>query len=517
MGFTMQTMGELIERNARFYPNKIAYVQGETRITWKDFVTRAKRLASALYTLGLRRQDRVAYLGPNSIQHCEYFSAAEFAGYIAGPLNFRLTPVELAFQMKDGGPRIIIFDEQYTDTVNVLRQQFPEVLAYICIGNTVPEWARSYEKLLAEASPEGPPIRSEPQDYVYLWYTSGTTGRPKGVPVSHRKMIRLAQLQAEIGPIPGDSVVLQITPMFHVGGRGYVTGALWTGAAVVIDRSFDPRRMLETIQKERVTFTFMVAAMLQAVLDVPDVKSYDVSSMRTIISAAAPIPVPLLKRAIELLGPIFGIQYGSTEAGQICDMPRHEVNPYGTPDQIRRLSSTGHPVAHTGFRLIDDEGNECPPGKPGEVCVKSEYQLDGYWNNTAATLDAIRDGWYHTGDIGVQDEEGYVFLVDRKKDMIISGGENIYSREVENAVAEHAAVADVAVIGIPDPKWVETVRAIVVVKSGATVSEAELIAHCRTLIASYKCPKSVVFIQELPRLPSGKINKVELRQHFRNP
>ena len=364
-------------------------------------------------------------------------------------------------------------------------------------------------------APAGPPIRSKPEDLVYLWYTSGTTGRPKGVPVQHYKAALTAQLQSEIGPVPGDSVLLQVTPMFHVGGRGYVLGALWSGATVVIDRAFDARRMLEAIERERVTFTFMVAAMLQAVLDVPNVRSYDLTTMRSIVSAAAPIPVPLLKRGIELLGPIFSIQYGSTEVGQICDMPRHEVNPNGTAEQIRRLGSTGHPVPHIQFRLLDDNGEECAPGKPGEVVMRSEMMFDGYWNNSVATLEAIRDGWYFTGDIGVQDEEGYVFLVDRKKDMIISGGENIYSREVEIAIAEHPAVADVAVVGVPDPKWVEAVQAAVVLKAGAQLSEVELITHCRALIAHYKCPKYVAFVDNLPRLPSGKINKVELRARYR--
>ena len=510
----MQTMGDLFERNARYFPNKAAYIQGERRITWARFAERARRLASGLYKLGLRRQERVSFLGMNSIEYCEFFSAAELAGFIASPLNFRLALPELAYQLKDSSPRVIIFEEQHAAMVDQLRTQFPGVSRYICIG-TAPPWASSYEAVIAEADSDGPPIRSKPQDLVYLWYTSGTTGRPKGVAVRQYQQVRTAQLQSEIGPVPGDSVLLQVTPMFHVGGRGFVIGAMWSGATVVIDRSFDARRMLETIQRERVTFTFMVAAVLQAVLDVPDVRSYNLSSMRSIISAAAPIPVPLLKRGIELLGPIFSIQYGCTEVGQICDLPRHEVNPNGTPDQIRRLASTGHPVPHIDFRLIDDNGEECPPGKPGEVVVRSETQLDGYWNNSVATLESIRDGWYHTGDIGYMDEEGYLFLIDRKKDMIISGGENIYSREVEIAVAEHPAVADVAVVGVPDPKWVEAVQAVVVIKAGARVSEAELMAHCRTLIAGYKCPKHVAFVNELPRLPSGKVNKVELRSRYR--
>jgi acyl-CoA synthetase (AMP-forming)/AMP-acid ligase II len=510
----MQTLGELVERNARCFPEAEAFVQGKRRLTHAQLAARARRLASGLYDLGLRRQDRVGILAMNGIEYCEFFAAAELSGYIATMLNFRLTVPELSWLIKDSGIRVLIFEERYASVVEQLRAQFPDITHCVCIGSP-PSWAVGYEALLAASSEAGPPIRSKPDDYVYLWYTSGTTGRPKGVALRHRKQVLSAQNQAEIAPFPGDSRILQITPMFHVGGRGYVVGGLWAGATTVIDQSFDPVRLLQTVQNERITFTFMVAAMLQAVLDVPDIESYDLSSLRTVVSAAAPIPVPLLKRGIARFGPIFSVQYGCTEVGQITVLPRHLVNPNGSPQEIARLASVGHPAPHIDFRLLDDEGKECAVGTPGEVVMRSGTQLDEYWNNSIATVEAIRDGWYHTGDIGVVDEQGYVFLVDRKKDMIISGGENVYSREVESALAEHAAVVDVAVIGVPDPKWVEAVKGIVVLKNGAAATEAELIAFCRTLIAGYKCPKSIAFVPELPRLASGKINKVQLRERFR--
>ena len=217
------------------------------------------------------------------------------------------------------------------------------------------------------------------------------------------------------------------------------------------------------------------------------------------------------------MGPVFSIQYGCTELGSICALPRAGVNPDGNDRDIARLASVGHPVTEIECRLVDDDGNDCPPGKPGEVIVKSATMLEGYWNNSAATLEAIRDGWYHTGDIGVQDEQGYMFLVDRKKDMIISGGENIYSREVEEALAAHPEVADCAVIGVPDPKWVESVKAVVVLRAGSDLTEDVLIEHCRTLIARYKCPRSVAFVDELPRLATGKLDKPTLRARFRSP
>jgi len=295
-----------------------------------------------------------------------------------------------------------------------------------------------------------------------------------------------------------------------------VQGAAWDGGCTVLHRSFDVVAMLETIQKERITHTFMVAAIVQAVLSVPNVDSYDLSSVQQIFSAAAPIPVPVLRRAVALLGPVFSIQYGCTELGSVSALPRWQVNPDGDAEDLRRLGSVGRVNAEIDMELRDEQGNRCPVGTPGEVVVRSPSMLDSYWNDANATIEAIRDGWYHTGDIGVYDEQGYLYLVDRKKDMIISGGENIYSREVEEALASHPAVTDAAVIGVPDPKWVETVKGIVCLRSDQRVNESELIAYCKTRIASYKCPKSIEFVTELPRLATGKIDKPGLRARFRS-
>jgi len=251
------------------------------------------------------------------------------------------------------------------------------------------------------------------------------------------------------------------------------------------------------------------------VLAVPDLSSYNLSSIRMIVTAAAPIPVSVLRRGIELLGRVFSIQYGCTEVGGISVLPRWEVDPNGSAADIRRLASVGHIPPEVDFRLVDERGELCPTGQPGEVLVRTQAMFDGYWNNMPATLEAIRDGWYYTGDIGVLDEERYLFLVDRKKDMIISGGENIYSREVEEALASHADVVDAAVIGVPHPKWVEAVKAIVIVRAGAHLTEDALMSHCKTRIAGYKCPKSIEFVAELPRLATGKLDKPALRARYR--
>jgi acyl-CoA synthetase (AMP-forming)/AMP-acid ligase II len=514
----MRTVRELIERNARYFPNREAFVCGDRRLTHGGLAQRALRLASGLYELGLRRQDRLAILAMNSLEFFETYAAAEVAGYIAAPINYRLAPAEIAYMLRDSSAKILIFEAQYAAVVEALRTELREVQQYICIDSGAagpPEWALAFEQVVARGSADGPPIVPQPDDYVYLWYTSGTTGKPKGVAWRQWKACESARANALITELTGDSRILQVTPAFHIGGKGYVNGAGWMGGCTVLHRAFDPVEMLATIDRERITMTFMVAAMLQAVLAVPDLAAYDLSSIRMIVTAAAPIPVPVLRRGIELLGPVFSIQYGCTEVGGISALPRWEVNPNGSEADIRRLGSVGHIPPEVDFRLEDEQGKPCPPGVPGEVIMRSQAMFDGYWNNTPATLEALRDGWYHTGDIGVLDE-GYLFLVDRKKDMIISGGENIYSREVEEALASHADVLDAAVIGVPHPKWVEAVKAVVVIRNGASVTEEGLIAHCKTRIASYKCPKSVAFVASLPRLATGKIDKPALRAGHRH-
>ena len=514
----MRTVRDLIERNARYYPKREALVCGERRLTHAEYAERARRLASGLYLLGLRRQDRLAILAMNCLEFFETYAAAEVASYIAAPVNYRLAAAEIVYLLRDSAAKILIFEAQYVAVVEKLRAELRDVQHYICIGSVptgLPAWALAFEDVIGQGSPDGPPIEPQPEDYIYLWYTSGTTGKPKGVAWRQWKACESARASALLTELTGDSRVLQVTPAFHIGGKGFVTGASWMGGCTVLHRAFDPVEMLATIDRERITMTFMVAAMLQAVLAVPDLSSYNLSSIRMIVTAAAPIPVSVLRRGIELLGRVFSIQYGCTEVGGISVLPRWEVDPNGSAADIRRLASVGHIPPEVDFRLVDERGELCPTGQPGEVLVRTQAMFDGYWNNMPATLEAIRDGWYYTGDIGVLDDEGYLFLVDRKKDMIISGGENIYSREVEEALASHADVVDAAVIGVPHPKWVEAVKAIVIVRAGAHLTEDALMSHCKTRIAGYKCPKSIEFVAELPRLATGKLDKPALRARYR--
>ena len=508
----MRTLGEMIERNARLHGDHTALVYAERRLTHAQLAERARRLSGALYERGLRRQDRVAILAMNCAEYYETYRACEWAGFILATVNFRLAPAEILHILQDAAPKALVFEAQYATVVDGLRAQLPGIEQYICIGDT-PAWAVSFEAIMEAGSVEGPPIRSNPEDYAYLMYTSGTTGRPKGVVRTQQAMCVTAESCALVSEFSGNTRVLQTTPAFHVGGIGFVNSVAWMGGTTVVHRGFEPKQMLETIAQERINFTFMVAAMLQAVLDVPELSTYDVSSIENIVTAAAPVPPPLLARGIDALGPVFSVQYGMTESNA-CWLPAHEVKPHGSPEEVRRLASVGRPCPGIDLRIVDDHGNDLPQGQTGEVWLRSKTQLSGYWNNSVATVEALRDGWYRSGDMGYQDKDGYIFLVDRKKDMIISGGENIYSREVEDVLVQHPAVVDVAVIGVPHAQWGECVKAIVVLRRGEQASEAQLIEFCRALIASYKCPKSIAFVDELPRLPTGKISKVMLRKQF---
>jgi acyl-CoA synthetase (AMP-forming)/AMP-acid ligase II len=511
----LRTLGELLERNARFYPEREALVCGDTRHSYRSLHATALRLADGLHRLGVERQDRVAILSMNNAQYMELLAAGDVAGYIVVAVNFRLAAPEIEWVLADSSPRVLVFEAQFAAVVQSIKGRSPGIESYVCIDESGVPGALAWQALLDSGAVEGPPFRSQPHDYGALVYTSGTTGRPKGALRAQWRWVATGEGGAYNSEFDSDTRVLLTTPAFHVGVIGYAAQASWRAATVVLHRSFDPVQVLQAIERERITFTFVVSAMLQALLDAPGAERCDLSSLRNVVTAAAPVPVPLLRRAIERMGPIFSVQYGATEtAGTV--MYRRDVKPLGSERDIRRLASVGHMGPRGRLRIVDDAGNECPLGVAGEVCTFTDERFDGYWNNTAATLEVLRDGWYHTGDVGFVDEDGFLFLVDRKKDMIISGGENIYSREVENAVLAHPAVQDCAAIGVPDAKWGEVVRAVVVCKPGRTVGEGELIAHCKTLIASYKCPKQVELVPELPRVSSGKVNKVELRKRCSN-
>jgi len=509
----MHTIGELIERNARNYPDDTAYVMGEKRVSYKLYAERVRRLASSFERLGTKRQDRIGIFSTNNVEYFEVYGTCEWAGFICALYNFRSAPPEAAWLLLDSAPHVVVFEAQFSQMFASLRKQTPDIAHYVCIGDECPDWAIAFETLISAGDRSGGRFRARFDDEVYLFYTSGTTGRAKGVPYNHRAALESARFQGRsIGP---DMRVLQVTPAFHVGGKGFPLGALWMAGTVVLQRNFDPLGFLQLIQAEQITFTFMVVPMIQAVLDHPQFSQYNISSLRQIMSASAAIPMPLLRRAIKKMGPVFFISYGATELGTVCVLERHELKPDGNERERSLLGSVGHFVPEVDAVILNAMGAVCQANEIGEICIKSPI-FHGYWNNSTATIEATHDGYFHSGDMGYADEEGFVFLVDRKKDMIISGGENIYSREVEQALYHHQAVAEAAVIGIPDAKWGEAVLAIVVLHEQHQVSEADLRTFCQSQIARYKCPKSIMIVESLPKTGTGKINKPALRDIYQD-
>lgn len=512
----IETLGDFLRNNAHKFPEEIAYrYEGET-VTFAQQFERGNRLASALWARGVRKQDRISILAQNTLEFMECYSACELSGFIAATVNWRLAPPEIEWILGDSSPRVLVFEAQYAPTIEKIRERLGFIELFLCIGGQAPDWAEDYHSFRDQGDPAGAPARPRPDDLMHLIYTSGTTGRPKGAMRTHRAEIATGTLMAtELGLIVSDRLQLMM-PIFHVGARFLQIAVHMRGGSVVLHRMFDPAAILEAIVTERVTMIHMAPTMVQAMLEQPGIEDMDLSSLHTICYSAAPMPVPVLKRGLKLLGPVFLQLYGMTEGGGTT-LHKRQHKPDGTPEEVKLLGSIGQAAPTVDLKIIDEDGRETPVGQPGEILTRTETHLSGYWNNSAATLAALRDGWYHTGDLGYVDGQGFVYLVDRKKDMIVSGGENIYSREVEEALATHASVSDVAVIGVKDEYWGETVRAIVVLRQGATATDVELIEHCKTQIASYKKPKTVLFASELPRLPSGKVNKVALRQSHGAP
>lgn len=510
MSMPDSTLRDMIVRNARRYGAHPAFVCGDRAITHAEFMTASNRLASTLYKIGLERQDRAAVLSMNSLELAIAYGASEMYGLVTVTVNFRLAAPEMGHIIASSGARVVIFEAAYADHIDSLRSELPEVERYVVIGGAL-DWATSWHDFLAEGDPAGPPLPPPtPDDICYLMYTSGTTGRAKGCMLSQQGETAMAATMSAGMALSQSDRMLIMMPLFHIGAKAVALGQQWVGGTVYLHRAYDPPAILADIERHRITATHMAPTLIQGLLDCADVGRRDVSSLRTLLYSAAPMPPVLLERALNTFGPIFQQMYGQTEGiGLLLPVSAHTLSE--DPEQRRRLFSVGHAMIGCDAAILDEAGKPLADEKIGEICIRGPMIMRGYWNNSGATLDTLRDGWLRTGDMGRMDANGYIYLVDRKKDVIISGGENIYSREVEDAILSHPAIDYAAVIGEPDETWGEAVLAAVVVKPGAEVSADDVIAHCRALIAGYKRPRRVVFLETLPILPSGKINKPALR------
>ncbi len=499
-----------IARHAERTPNNLALVDAHTgrELTYAEFNARANRLAHFfMHTLGLNRGDRVSILAGNSSDYYEALMASGKTGVILNTLNWRLTAAELDYILRDAAPRALLYEPEFSDKVAQLRENLP-VEAFICMGPEAPSGEWIYEAALEAGDPAG--IELPPLAYADTWailYTSGTTGHPKGAQVTFGNFFYNAVGMGAAIDLTSEDINLNVLPAFHAGGLGLYAGPIFhAGGTLVVMRAFDPAQLLHLIEKWRVSVILLVPSIYLVLSQFPDFEKYDLSSVRSWGSGGSTLPPSLVKTFAEK-GIIIQQGFGMTETGPTVFMIDRE-------NAVRKAGSVGKPVLHTDVRIVDRSGNLLGQGEVGELCIRGGNVTSGYWKRPDATAEAIVDGWLHSGDAAKFDAEGFYYIVDRWKDMFISGGENVYPAEVENVIYQHPAVAEAAVIGVPHPKWQEVGRAIVVVKPGNTLTEAEIIAHCEGKLARFKIPKSVVFVESLPRTAAGKVLKRELREIF---
>lgn len=516
--YPLGTFADIIYRNAFLHSDEEAFICGRQRITFAQFNTRVNSLIHALCSLEIRKGDVIGILSWNCLEYVDVYGAAMKGGFIASPFNPRLHSEELEYLINYSEANTLFIGPELVTTVNSLRSRLPKVKQYISFGASAPDMA-SHSELLMMHPPDEPGKNVLKDDPFLIFYTSGTTGVPRGALYTHRRKLDNTRIKAlEMGTKPGDRH-LMVLPFFHIGGDSHVWPFFLVGGCNVImpQISFEPDAVLQAIQDEKATDIQIVPTQLNALLSHQNLKKFNLNSLNRIYYAASPMPVELLRKGLEIFGPIFSQGYGQTESGpQITSLPRKAHQVLDRPAEEQKvLSSCGQPSLGVHVRVVDENNNDVEPGTVGEIITQSDSIMVEYWHKPEETREAIIDEWLHTGDMGYYDEKGFIYIVDRKKDMIVTGGENVYSREVEEVLYRHPAIADVAVIGIPDPKWVERVHAVVVLKEAATATENEIIAFCKEHVASYKTPKSVEFTESLPKNPQGKILKRKLMKKYR--
>jgi len=507
-------IGDLLTRAAKWYPEKEAVVFEGTRLTYRQLNDRVNALAHALLDMGVGKGDRVALICHNSHYYAEVVFALAKIGAVSTNLNWRLSPREMAFLVDDSDAQVVIFSQRFAYLYEPMRALLKRKFRFIGVEGALGEDRVDYDALIARYPNHEPEAEVDEDDVFLQLYTSGTTGRPKGVMLTHANMIANARSTILEMEMQRDWNILGLLPIFHI-AIFILIDLVMVGAKVTFVHTFDPAVLLATIEKEKVNTLGFTPVIFSFLLAHPDLDRYDLSCVKNIIYATAPMPVDLLVRSIEKFQCRFIQFFGMTEMSPTLTMLIPEDHVVEGPEhKVRWLGSAGRPVMNVDVKIVDEQGRDCPPGVTGEIIARGANMMKGYHKLPDETAAAIRDGWYHTGDMGFFDEYGYLFIADRKTDMIISGGENIYPREVEEAILKLDGVQEVAVIGIPDDAWGEAVRAFVVKRPGAELTEAQVIEHCRQHIASYKKPKGVDFVDGLPRSAVGKVLKHELRAPF---
>ena len=512
---------DVLNHAVKLYPDKVAIIDGDVRRTYSETAERIRRLASGLLGLGLKPGDNVAILANNSHRYLETYFVADLAGMPLAPLNIRLSAPELGFICNDGEIKALFLGREYVELYRQFQATAPGIAHVILLdgdANGAGGECLDYEALIAANAPLEQSVRDWAEDEMLnLCYTGGTTGRPKGVMLTQRNILSNAQHFVQTCHFTEQDTWLHVAPMFHLADAWACYAVTMVGGVHVFIPGFAPEATLSAIERYHVTKTILVPTMINFVVNFPGLERFDTSSIDLILYGASPMPVDRLLAAVAKFGPKFVQAYGMTETAPLLTLMLPEWTNYdGSPEATRRLSSCGREIPDVEVRVVDvNTGEDVLPGNAGEIIARGPNVMLGYWKRPEETAEALRGGYMHTGDIATIDEENFIYVVDRAKDMIISGGENVYTTEVENAIYEHPAVLEAAVVGIPDEQWGEAVLAAVVLRDGAALTEQELIIHCKTLIAGYKCPKRVVIQSEpLPKSGPGKILKTEIRKPY---
>ncbi|MEJ2041364.1 MAG: long-chain-fatty-acid--CoA ligase, partial [Desulfosarcinaceae bacterium] len=499
------------------YPEKEAFVCGSQWVSFKDFNERVNRLVHALEAIDIKKGEVIGILSWNCLEYAEVFGAAMKGGYILAHLHPRLKEKELIQLANASKAGLIFIGSNLVEITERIGGHLSHAKTLVAFGNARKQMI-AYHEFVKNQSTAEPEARVAEHDPLVIFYTSGTTGNPRGALYTHKQKLENACMKAlDIGLDFGDRHLV-ILPMFHIGGDSHIWPFFVKGGCNVLfpEPSFSPEACMQTLAEERITDVQIVPTQLVSLLNLQDVQSYDLSKLKRIWYAASPMPVEVLKRGLALFGPLFIQGYGQSESGPhttILTQDAHRVIDKAGADQ-QVLASCGQPCIGVQIRIVDLEDNDVEAGEIGEIIVKANRIMTGYWQDPDATGETIKDGWLYTGDLGFYDEKGFIYIADRKKDMIVTGGENVYPKEVEEILYRHPAVMEAAVIGIPDEYWVERVHAIVTLKEGAKVTEEEIIDFCKAHIANYKTPKGVNFVESLPKSPQGKILKKEIRKQY---
>jgi len=515
----MRTVGDVVRYSAKYYPDKLATVYQDIRLTYSELNERVNRVANGLLKLGVKKGDHVGVVCHTSHYFQELIFGVVQTGAILSPINWRLTAREIQFIANDAEMNIIFVAERYWAQVEPIKDKLPKLKHIIMIGDPIPGTIH-YEQFLANSAKDEIEIDVERDDVAWQLYTSGTTGRPKGVMLTHRNLLTDTEHNI-IGckyNTDEDGVWIHAMPLFHIAARRLIVTAYLHITIVLMDK-FDVEEFCKSIEKEKCTFTTMAPQMWQRLLDDPAIDKYDLSSLKHASYSTAPMPVVLLRRMRKKFpGITFFTTYGLTEAGSsLTILPADQYVDDGPDYLVKRIGSLGRPMYGVDIRVIDDKGMDCPPGVVGEIIGRGDNIMKGYWKLSELPQEAhdtLRNGWLYTGDMAYQDEYGYLYMSDRKKDLIVSGGENIYPKEVEDVIREVKGVSEVVVIGVPSDKWGEAVKAIVIKEPGAEVTGGDIINYCSNNLAGYKKPQSVDFTDDFPRTTTGKILKKDIRARY---